>query len=110
MLKKPEEEITETETTYTVKKGDTLYKIASLYNVTVDDIKKTNNLTSNTLSIGQKLIIPSSSPTIKYTVKKGDTLYQIAHNYKTTVDKIKALNKLSSNTLSIGQELLIPNS
>ena len=110
LLKKPEEEITETETTYTVKKGDTLYKIASLYNVTVDDIKKKNNLTSNTLSIGQKLIIPSSSPTIKYTVKKGDTLYQIAHNYKTTVDKIKTLNKLSSNTLSIGQELLIPNS
>ena len=43
--------------TYTVQKGDSLYKIASKYNTTVDNIKRKNNLTSNLLSIGQKLII-----------------------------------------------------
>ena len=42
---------------YTVKKGDTLYSIANAYNTTVDNIKNKNNLTSNTLSIGQILLI-----------------------------------------------------
>ena len=43
--------------TYTVKKGDTLYSISRLFNTTTDAIKRKNNLTSNTLSVGQKLII-----------------------------------------------------
>ena len=46
-----------TEETYTVKKGDNLYSIARKYNTTVQEIKKKNNLSSNLLSIGQKLII-----------------------------------------------------
>ena len=44
---------------YVVQKGDTLYSIARKYNITVDTIKKLNNLSSNTLSINQVLIIPS---------------------------------------------------
>ena len=102
-------EQTPTEEIYIVKKGDTLYKIATSHNITVDELKAKNNLTSNTLSIGQQLIIPNAKGTTKYTVKKGDTLYQIAKTYDTTVDKIKALNNLTSNTLSINQVLLIPN-
>ena len=96
--------------TYTVVAGDTLYGIANRYGTTVDAIKKLNNLSSNTLSIGQKLLIPSasSSSNITYTVVAGDTLYGIANRYGTTVDAIKKLNNLSSNTLSIGQKLLIP--
>ena len=43
--------------TYTVQKGDSLYSIAKKFNTTVDSIKSKNNLKSNTLSIGQKLII-----------------------------------------------------
>ncbi len=42
---------------YIVKKGDTLYSIARLFNTTVDKIIENNNLTSNILAIGQKLII-----------------------------------------------------
>ena len=42
---------------YTVKKGDSLYSIAKKFNTTVDSIRNKNNLKSNTLSIGQKLII-----------------------------------------------------
>ena len=44
-------------TTYTVKNGDNLYAIARRYNTTVDAIKRKNNLTSNNLQIGQKLLI-----------------------------------------------------
>lgn len=44
-------------TVYTVKSGDSLYSISKKFNTTVDSIKKKNNLTSNALSIGQKLNI-----------------------------------------------------
>lgn len=46
-----------TQNTYIVKKGDSLYSIAKEYNTTIDSIKNKNSLTSNTLQIGQKLII-----------------------------------------------------
>lgn len=91
---------------YKVKAGDNLYKIANMYNVSVDDIKKANNLNSNLLTINQELIIPKSN-TI-YTVKSGDTLYSIARKYNTTVTDIVKLNDLSTNNLTIGQKLLIP--
>lgn len=100
--------------TYTVKAGDSLYAISKKFGLTVDELKKLNNLTSNTLKIGQVLKIKSSTTstvtpgTINYTVKSGDNLYAIARKYNTTVDEIKKLNKLASNTLSIGQVLKIP--
>lgn len=90
---------------YIVKSGDTLFSIARKYNTTVDELKKLNNLSSNNLSISQKLIIPSN--TIIYTVIKGDTLYAIAKKFNTTVDDIKRLNNLTSNNLSINQKLII---
>ena len=101
----------EKETEYTVVKGDSLYKIANKFNTTVNALKEKNNLTSNTLSIGQKLLIPTTSTNNKltYTVKKGDNLYSIARTYNTTVDKLKSLNNLTSNTLSIGQTLILPS-
>lgn len=98
----------QTEITYVVKKGDSLWLIANKYDTTVDKIKSTNNLSSNALSIGQTLIIPSTSSFTNYTVQKGDSLWLIASNYNTTVDNIKKLNGLSTNNLSIGQKLLLP--
>jgi len=96
--------------TYIVKSGDSLWSIAQRYNTTVNEIKTLNNLTSNNLSIGQQLLIPSNSSNnrITYTVQSGDSLYSIANRYGTTVNAIKQLNNLSSNNLSIGQQLLIP--
>ena len=111
---------TEEENIYIVKKGDTLYSIALKYNISINDLKRINNITSNTLSIGQILTIPSIKdeiidnnnisdiPDNVYVIKSGDTLYSIAKLYNTTVNKIKELNNLKSNILSIGQELLIP--
>lgn len=95
---------------YIVKKGDSLYSIASKYNTTVMEIKKLNNLTSNTLSIGQRLLIKKVTPTKgkTYMVEKGDSLYSIAQKFNTTVDNLKALNNLATDVLSIGQVLVIP--
>lgn len=94
--------------TYTVQKGDNLYSIANKYNTTVNEIKSLNNLTSNNLSIGQQLRIPTNaSGNITYTVQKGDNLYSIARKYNTTVNEIKRKNNLTSNNLYIGQQLII---
>ena len=91
--------------TYTVSSGDTLYSIAKKFNTSVSEIKEVNNLDSNLLSIGQKLIIPKEETT--YVVKSGDTLYSIAKKYDINVDKLKELNNLSNNMLSIGQILIV---
>ncbi len=117
VLRIPTKEIyEEEENIYIVKKGDSLYSIANKYNTTVDELKRINNLTSNILSIGQVLKLPSDKAsnvekeenTISYTVQKGDSLYSIARKYNTTIDRIKDLNNLTTNLLSIGQVLLIP--
>jgi LysM repeat protein len=45
------------ETYYTVKQGDTLFKIAQLYKLSVDELKSLNKLVDNNIKIGQKLLI-----------------------------------------------------
>jgi len=99
--------------TYTVKKGDSLYSIARDYGTTVDAIKSLNNLTSNTLSIGQVLRLPGNETNTgltgnTYVVQLGDSLYSLSKRYNTTIDQIKNLNNLSSDVLSVGQQLIIP--
>lgn len=100
-----------TRSNYTVKKGDSLYSIASVNNTTVEEIKKINNLTSNLLSIGQILELPDLYETknyFLYKVKPNDNLYAIARKYDTTIESIKSINYLTSNNLSINQTLKIP--
>lgn len=98
---------------YTVNSGDTLYGIANKYGLTVDELKKMNNLTNNNLTINQKLLVGGTSEVTPdgydtYIVKKGDSLWLIASKNGTTVDKLKDINNLKSNLLSVGQKLLIP--
>ena len=98
-------------TTYTVKKGDSLYSIAKQFNTSVGAIQNLNNLSSANLTIGQQLKIPTTSggttQGTTYIVKKGDSLYSIARQFNTTVDIIKRKNNLTSNLLSVGQKLTI---
>lgn len=95
---------------YVVKAGDSLWLIARRYNTTVDTIKNINGLTSNMITTGQILKIPTgqTAPYIEYTVQSGDSLWLIARRYGTTVDAIKNLNGLTSDRLNIGQVLRIP--
>ncbi len=98
-----------------VKSGETMFGIAKLYNLTVDNLKKYNSLTDNALTIGQKLKIsqgqkvvsaPSQSKT--HSVKSGETLYAISKLYNVSIDEIKKLNNLTSDGLTIGQIIVIP--
>lgn len=101
---------------YIVKSGDNLYQIAKKYNVTVDELKKINNLTSNNLSLGTKLKIPlmaevdsTNNQPNQYKVQPGDSLYKIAKKYNITVSELKKINNLSNDTLSIGQIIILPS-
>lgn len=96
-------------TQYTVRAGDSLWAIAQRFGTTVDAIKRLNNLTSDLLSIGQVLNIPSSGgSSFSYTVRAGDSLWAIAQRFGTTVDAIRRLNSLTTDLLQIGQVLRIP--
>jgi LysM repeat protein len=81
---------------------------STLLTLSLGKIKDLNNLTTNLLSIGQVLLIPTDTNLeTTYTVQKGDSLYSIAKKYDTTVDRLKQLNNLKSNLLSIGQILIV---
>ena len=117
VLKVPTNTVSIESNTYTVKSGDSLWNIARKYGTTVNELKRLNNLTSDNLSIGQVLRVPSSEADSEggtsitnqtYTVKSGDSLWNIANRYGTTVNQLKSLNGLTTNNLAIGQKLLIP--
>ena len=98
---------------YIVQKGDSLWSIAKRFNVGVSELKSANGLTSNLISVGQKLVIPGVAPSnqtnITYVVQKGDSLWSIAGANNTTVDELANLNDLDTNTIYTGQVLQIPN-
>ena len=97
---------------HTVKSGENLSVIANKYKCTVTELKRWNNLKSNTLQIGQKLKVyppaENSNATITHTVKSGDNLWDISRKYGVTVEQICRLNGLSSKAvLKVGQKLKI---
>ncbi|GAX90301.1 LysM peptidoglycan-binding domain-containing protein [Effusibacillus lacus] len=91
---------------YTVQPGDSLWKIAQANHVTVNDLMKANNLTTDTIYPGQTLVIPGKS--ITYTVVRGDSLWKIANKYNTTTNAIVKLNNLKTYEIYPGQQLKIP--
>ena len=97
------------EMTYKVQTGDTLGKIAYKYNITVSELKTWNNLSADTIYVGQELTLIAPHQHSTYTVKSGDTLYIIAKNYKMTVSELKSMNQLTSDMIYIGQVLKIAN-
>lgn len=106
--------------THKVKAGETLFSISKQHNVTVEDLKKWNGLSSTLIYANQTLQIgststdssSSSTPTTTssnhtYTVKSGDTLYRIAKNNGTSVQQLKDWNNLSSHLIYVNQVLKI---
>lgn len=94
--------------TYVVQMGDTLYGIGKQFGITVEELKLENDLTNNTISVGQVLRIPTTATTSLYIVKRGDTLYSIANKYNVSVNELMRINNLKSTNLAIGQQLRIP--
>ena len=94
---------------YIVQNGDTIYGISKQFGISVDEIKKLNNLNSNEITVGQVLRLPSVNQDIKYNVVAGDNLYDIAKKYNTTVASLMNANNLNTDKLYIGQQLIIPN-
>jgi peptidoglycan endopeptidase LytF len=110
---------------HTVKNGDTLWGLKKQYGADVNEIKRINNLTSNSLNLGQNLKIPvagtSTGTTVRpvsntaksktvviHTVKNGDTLWGLKKQYGADTNEIKRINSLTSNDLNLGQKLKIP--
>ncbi len=87
-----------------VHKGDTLWGISKEYGVTVDSLKKWNNLTSNVIHPNDLLEV---SPIKHAQVRKGDTLWSIAKAYGVTVNDLKGWNKLSSDLIHPGMSLAV---
>ncbi len=102
---------------HTVRRGETLNKIAEKYGVTVREIMDWNNMSKTTLYAGQRLKIGGKAaatqsapkPVVKYySVRSGDTFSTIARRHGLTQTQLKSLNpKVNINRLDVGQKLRI---
>ncbi|MCF8334455.1 MAG: LysM peptidoglycan-binding domain-containing protein [Bacteroidales bacterium] len=101
-----------------VRKGETLGEIAKAYNVSVQQLRKWNNIRGNIIRVNQKIYIDNprqktasaeEGDTIYYKVKAGDTLIEIAKKFDgVTVEQLKKLNKIyNSRRLKAGQRIKI---
>lgn len=106
-----------------VKKKETLYGIAQIYNVSVDDIKKLNKeLYSRGLRKGERLIIPAGSKstdsgtktgvllpgTKKYTVQLKETKFGIARKFGISIAELEDLNPELEEGLKVGSTIIVP--
>jgi LysM repeat protein len=105
-------------TIHVVAAKETMFSISQAYDVSIDEIKKWNNLADNSLSIGQELVIkkgnshsvaPQTTTASKglHIVAAKETMFSIARQYNVTVQQIKDWNKLEGYEISIGQELRV---
>lgn len=96
----------------TVKPGDTLYRIASSNNTSVEELTRVNGLDRpDDLAVGQHIFIPTNMPST-YTVQPGDTMYQIARRTGVSLESLISANPSVTNPNLIfpGQVINIPNS
>ena len=107
---------------YVVQKGDNLTAIAKKYSVSVEDLKKWNQLSNGNITLGLQLKLTKDSETSnsntevaskteyktqEYVVLKGDNLGNIAKKYKVTTDDLKSWNNLSDNNIQLGSTLIV---
>jgi len=106
---------------YVVGRGDTLYSIARKNNLSVVELKRANNLSSNVIKFGQKLKIPSTNPSLKinhssvhvssprtYVVRAGDTYWGIANKFRVSVSSLQRANAGKKVYIKAGDKLVIP--
>lgn len=98
--------------TYTVQYGDTLYRIAKKYDVSVSEIQYANPSITNSslIYVGQAITIPSTK-LVDYTVQKGDTMWGIAKKFEISLTELKKANTNITNAskIYVGQTVLIPD-
>lgn len=103
--------------TYVVSRGDTLSGISNRFGLSLNALKQLNQLRSNTINIGQRLIVgvatarsdvASPLATRVHKVSGGETLSGIALRYQSSVNAIRRQNKLTGNSIRVGQRLIIP--
>jgi murein DD-endopeptidase MepM/ murein hydrolase activator NlpD len=94
---------------YTVKEGDTLSEIAEKFDISINTIRWENNISSQKISIGQKLnILPVTG--VKHIVKSGDTISKIADKYEAETEDILIFNDiLKGDVLKQGDIIFVPN-
>lgn len=95
-------------TSYIVQPGDTASGIAQKFGITTDSVKWSNNLTTDNVALGTKLLVPPVNGLV-YVVKSGDTPQSLATKYRANADQIIASNDAEIKGLVIGEQILIPN-
>ena len=96
------------DSTYTIKPGDTLFRIAQRFDVDIDQLRSWNNLQSNSLEVGETLYITNPEKnSLSYKVKPGDTLFSISKKLNVTIAELRSWNGLEGNNLEVGQRLVI---
>lgn len=98
---------------HTITKGQSLYSIASMYNVTTGDIIKMNPGSEEKIKAGEKLKIPQkgvgAEQPLFHTIQPGETLYKLTQRYGVTAQRICQANPgLSAENFRIGQVIAIP--
>jgi membrane-bound lytic murein transglycosylase D len=90
-----------------VKRGETLERIAGMYNVSIASIKKWNRISSSKVLAGKKLRIRLTSDNIEYyRVRTGDTLWEISKKFGVSVDDIQRWNDLAED-IRAGDRIVI---
>ncbi len=105
---------------HVVAPGETLFSISRQYYLTVDELKSLNNLTDNSIAVGQQLNVKSkinttpASPGIQKTTVVGyhsvapkETLFSISRDYGVSVQQLKEWNNMTGTNLEIGQMIRV---
>jgi len=119
---------------HTIQAGETIYRVSKIHNVTVENLKQWNNLTENTIEIGQELMImggvtkptvyaqPTTTKTYSsttvfsssgsnntqyHTLQAGETVFRVSKLYGVTVDELVRWNNIKGFAVSVGQRLVV---
>ena len=93
---------------YTIQPGDSLSVIAKRYAISVNQLKAFNNLKTDRIRAGKKLILPMLADLeVEHLVKSGESLWKIAKRYNVSISKLKQWNNLSRDRLQIGEKLTV---